>query len=84
MNKYEIVYNKTYKGSCNLIEETVKGNYLYIDQVNKLLLIDNITIAKLKDINQIRFLVKGYCQVINIAEPNVVITPTNIEMLENK
>ena len=84
MNEYKITYNKTYKGSCNLIEETVKGNYLYIDQVNKLLLIDNVAIAKLKDINQIRFLVKGYYQVINIAEPNVVITPTNIEMLENK
>ena len=84
MNKYEITYNKTYKGSCNLIKETVKGNYLYIDQVNKLLLIDNVTIAKLKDINQVRFLVKGYYQVINIAEPNVVITPTNIEMFENK
>ena len=84
MNKYEIFYNKAYKGSCDLIKETFKGEYLYIDQVNKMLLIDNIAIAKLKDINQIRFLAKGYYQVINIAEPNVIITPTDIEMPKNK
>lgn len=84
MNKYEIYYNKTYKGSCNLIHDTIKGTYLYIDQVNKVLVIDNIIRAELKDINQIRFLVKGYYQVINIAEPNVTIIPTDIPMPENK
>lgn len=71
MNKYEIYYNKTYKNSCNLIKEIKKGNYLYIDQVNEILLIDNVKVAELKDINQIRFLVKGYYQVINISKPNI-------------
>lgn len=84
MISYEIYYNKAYKRSCDLVKETFKGNDLYIDQVNKLLLIDNIAIAKLEDINQIKFLVKGYYQVINIAEPNVIITPTDIEMPKNK
>jgi hypothetical protein len=79
MIKFEIYYNKTYKNSCNLIKEIKKGYYLYIDQVNKILLIDNVKIAELKEINQIKFLVNGYYQVINIAEPNTTIQGTDIE-----
>ena len=37
-----------------------------------------------EEVNEIRFLVKGYYQVINIAEPNVIIPPTDIEMPKNK
>ena len=80
MINYEIYYNKAYKHSCNLIKEEKKGHYLHIDQVNKIVLIDNIKVADLKDINEIRFLIQGYYQNIHIAEPNVVIIPTNIEM----
>ena len=83
MIKYEIYYNKTYKNSCNMIKETIKGHYLHIDQVNKVAIIDNIEIAKLKEINEIRFLVNGYYQNIHIAQPNVKIISTNIECPEN-
>lgn len=79
MITYEIYYNKTYKNSCNLIKEVKKGHYLDIDQFNKIALIDNIKIADLEDINEIRFLVSGYYQNIQIAEPNVKIKSTNIE-----
>lgn len=79
MIKYEIYYNKVYKNSCNLIKEVRKGHYLHIDQVNKTLIIDNIQIAKLEEINQIRFLIHGYYQTINIAEPNAKIVSTNVE-----
>ncbi len=81
MIKFEIYYNKTYKNSCNLIKEIKKGHYLHIDQVNKIALIDNVKIADLKDINEIRFLVQGYYQNIHIAEPNAKIISTDIEML---
>lgn len=82
MIKYEIYYNKTYKNSCNMIKEIKKGHYLHIDQVNKIVLIDNIKIADLKDINEIRFLVCGYYQNIHIAEPNAKIVATDIEYVE--
>ncbi len=82
MIKFEIYYNKTYKHSCNLIKETKKGHYLHIDQVNKIALIDNIKVADLKDINEIRFLVGGYYQNIHIAEPNTKIVATDIEYVE--
>ena len=82
MIKYEIYYNKTYKNSCNLIKEIKKGHYLHIDQVNKIALIDNIKIADLKDINEIRFIVSGYYQNIHIAEPNAKIVATDIEYTE--
>lgn len=82
MIKFEIYYNKTYKNSCNLIKEIKKGHYLHIDQVNKIALIDNIKVADLKDINEIRFLVGGYYQNIHIAEPNAKIVATDIEYKE--
>lgn len=78
MNTYEIYFNKTYQHSCNLIRKDIKGHYLHIDQVNKVLLIDNIVIAKLEEVNEIRFLVKGYYQNIHIAEPNAKIISTDI------
>ena len=84
MIKFEIYYNKTYAHSCNLIKEEKNGHYLHIDQVNKIALIDNIKVADLKDINEIRFLVRGYYQNIHIAEPNAIITATDIEMPEKK
>ena len=84
MNNYEIYYNKTYAHSCNLVKETRKGHYLYIDQVNECLVIDNIRIASLREINQIRFMVKGYYQTINVAEPNAKIIGTDIEMPQMK
>ena len=80
MIKFEIYYNKTYAHSCNLIKEVKKGHYLHIDQVNKKVIIDNIEVADLKEVNEIRFLVQGYYQNIHIAEPNAKIEPTNIEM----
>ena len=82
MIKFEIYYNKTYKNSCNLIKEIRKGHYLHIDQVNKIALIDNIKVADLKDINEIRFIVGGYYQNIHIAEPNAKIVATDIEYVE--
>lgn len=82
MIKFEIYYNKAYKHSCNLIKETKKGHQLYIDQVNKIALIDNIKVADLKDINEIRFLVGGYYQNIHIAEPNAKIVVTDIEYVK--
>lgn len=83
MIKFEIYYNKTYKHTCNLIKEIKKGHYLHIDQVNKIALIDNIKVADLKDINEIRFLVGGYYyQNIHIAEPNAKIVATDIEYVE--
>lgn len=78
MNTYEIYFNKTYKNSCNLIRKNVKGHYLHIDQVNKVVLVDNVVIAKLEEVNEIRFLVKGYYQNIHIAEPNTKIIATDI------
>ena len=82
MIKYEIYYNKTYKNSCNMIKEIKKGHYLHIDQVNKIVLIDNVKVADLKEINEIRFLVGGYYQNIHIAEPNAQIVATDIEYVE--
>ena len=82
MIKFEIYYNKTYKNSCNLIKEIKKGHHLYIDQVNKIALIDNVKVADLKDINEIRFLVGGYYQNIHIAEPNAKIIATDIEYVK--
>ena len=82
MIKFEIYYNKTYKNSCNLIKEIRKGHYLHIDQVNKIAIIDNVKVADLKDINEIRFLVNGYYQNIHIAEPNAKIVATDIEYVE--
>ena len=63
MITYEVYFNKTYKNSCNLIRKDIKGHYLHIDQVNKVVLIDNIIIAKLEEVNEVRFLVKGYYQI---------------------
>lgn len=77
--KYELFYNATYKNSCNLIKKTIKGNYLYIDKVNDILLIDNKQVAKLNELDSIRFVVYGYYQTINIASPNTKIKATNIE-----
>ena len=82
MIKFEIYYNKTYKHSCNLVKEVKKGHYLHIDQVNKIAIIDNIKVADLKDINEIRFLVGGYYQTIHIAEPDTKIVPTDIEYIK--
>ena len=65
MNKYEICYNLTYKGSDELVQETVRGDNLYIDAINKVLIIDHTTIAPLKFIKQIKFLARGCYQVIN-------------------
>lgn len=78
MITYEVYFNKTYKNSCNLIRKDIKGHYLHIDQVNKVVLIDNIIIAKLEEVNEIRFLVKGYYQNIHIAEPTAKILSTDI------
>lgn len=80
MITFEIYYNKTYKNSCNLIKEIKKGHYLHIDQVNKIAIIDNVKVADLKDINEIRFPVNGYYQNIHIAEPNTKIVATDIEL----
>ena len=82
MITYEIYFNKTYKNSCNLIRKDIKGHYLHIDQVSKVVLIDNVKVADLKDINEIRFLVGGYYQNIHIAEPNAKIVATDIEYVE--
>ena len=78
MITYEIYFNKTYKNSCNLIRKDIKGHYLHIDQVNKVVLIDNIIIAKLEEVNEVRFLVRGYYQSIHIAEPTAKILSTDI------
>ena len=78
MITYEIYFNKTYKNSCNLIRKDIKGHYLHIDQVSKAVIIDNIIIAKLEEVNEIRFLVRGYYQSIHIAEPNAKILSTDI------
>lgn len=78
MITYEIYFNKTYKNSCNLIRKDIKGHYLHIDQVNKVVLIDNVIIAKLEEVNEIRFLIRGYYQSIHIAEPNAKILSTDI------
>ena len=83
MIKYEIYYNKVYAHSANLIEQVIKGHYLHIDQVNKQLIIDNIVIAELKDVNEIRFQVQGYYQNIHIAEATATIQATDIEMPVN-
>lgn len=80
MIKYEVYYNQTYAHSANLIKQVIKGHYLHIDQVNKHLIIDNVIIADLKDINEIRFLTQGYYQNIHIAEPNATIKATDIEI----
>ena len=82
MVTYEVYFNKTYKNSCNLIWKDIKGHYLHIDQVNKIVLIDNVKVADLKDINEIRFLVGGYYQNIHIAEPNAKIIATDIEYVK--
>lgn len=79
MITYEVYFNKTYKNSCNLVRKDIKGYYLHIDQVNKVVIIDNVIIAKLEEVNEIRFLVKGYYQNIHIAEPNTKILSTDIE-----
>ena len=76
---YEVYFNKTYKNSCNLIKKDIKGHYLHIDQVNKVVIIDNVIIAKLEEVNEVKFLVKGYYQNIHIAEPNTKILSTDIE-----
>ena len=47
-------------------KQIVKGKYLYIDNVNNLLLIDNIIIDKLENISFIRFLAYGYYQTIHM------------------
>lgn len=78
MITYEIYYNKTYKDSSNLIKKVVKGHYLYICQVNKVVLIDNVIVAKLEEVNEIRFLIRGYYQHIHIAEPDAKIIATDI------
>ena len=78
MITYEIYFNKTYKNSCNLIRKDIKGHYLHIDQVNKVVIIDNVIIAKLEEVNEVRFLVKGYYQNIHIAGPDAKILPTDI------
>ena len=82
MVTYEVYFNKTYKNSCNLIRKDIKWHYLHIDQVNKIVLIDNVKVADLKDINEIRFLVGGYYQNIHIAEPNAKIIATDIEYVK--
>lgn len=78
MITYEVYFNKTYKNSCNLVRKDIKGHYLHIDQVNKVVLIDNIIIAKLEEVNEVRFLVKDYYQNIHIAEPTAKILSTDI------
>lgn len=78
--KYEVTFNATYKNSCNLIQKTIKGNQLYIDKVNDMLLIDNVKVADLQEVNQIKFLVNGYYQVVNVASPYAKIKATDIEM----
>ena len=82
MVTYEVYFNKTYKNSCNLIRKDIKAPFLHIDQVNKIVLIDNVKVADLKDINEIRFLVGGYYQNIHIAEPNAKIIATDIEYVK--
>ena len=80
MITFEIYYNKTYKNSCNLIKDTIKGHYLHIDQVNKIVLIDNKKVADLVDINEIRFIADGYYQNIHIAGPDAKLVATDIEL----
>ena len=82
MVTYEVYFNKIYKNSCNLIRKDIKGHYLHIDQVNKVVIIDNVVIAKLEEVNEVRFLVKGYYQNIHIAEPNAKIIATDIEYVK--
>ena len=66
MNKYELYYKEYMPNSINAKSKIVKGRYLYIDKVNNVLLIDNVIIENLENLSQIRFLVKGYYQTINI------------------
>ena len=82
MVTYEVYFNKTYKNSFNLIRKDIKVHYLHIDQVNKIVLIDNVKVADLNDINEIRFLVGGYYQNIHTAEPNAKIIATDIEYVK--
>jgi hypothetical protein len=66
MNKYELYYKEYMPNSINAKSKIVKGKYLYIDKVNNVLLIDNVIIENLENLSQIRFLIKGYYQTINI------------------
>ena len=66
MNKYELYYKEYMPNSINAKSKIVKGRYLYIDKVNNVLLIDNVIIESLENLSQIRFLIKGYYQTINI------------------
>ena len=79
MIKYEITFNKTYAHSCNLISKVVKGNDLHIDNNMKVVLINNVEVAKYNEINNIRFMVNGYYQTIEV-NPNGIIEPTDIIM----
>ena len=79
MIKYEITFNKTYAHSCHLISKVVKGNDLYIDNNMKVVVINNVEVAKYNEINNIRFMVNGYYQTIEV-NPNGIIEPTDIIM----
>lgn len=83
MNRYVVVYNECYKNSIQLVTKEFKGNYLYIDPINKHALIDNISICdNYNHINHIKFLVNGYYQTILVNPNGMVVTsdedlPTN-------
>ncbi len=83
MITFEIVLNKTYKGSCNLIVKKMKGHYIYVDNDLHIALIDNIAPCKWEEIHDIRFMVKGYYQVVYVNQRGKI-EATDIEYKEVK
>ncbi len=78
MITFNIILNKTYKNTKCLITEKVKGNYITVDHNLKIILIDNIQIELWDEIHEVRFMVDGYYQIININQTGKI-EATDIE-----
>lgn len=59
MNEYILLYKDG-------AEEKRKGHYIHAEKHHKVLLIDNIIVAPLAELQQVKFLVKGYYQIIDL------------------
>lgn len=64
--KFTIYYNAVHPRTADLISEEIKGKYIYIDQLDHTISIDNIVIASTENVNQVTFKVNGYIQRIDI------------------
>lgn len=60
MIEFEMFYNETIKGSCNLKTKKIKGFYFKIDVKLNYLLVDNIIIEKITNLHSLDFIIKGY------------------------